>query len=167
MEQQLPPQPQAQSIVYNPPQNKEIPVGAKIISVFFYIQVTGLIIATVLFLINFISSLATTGVGTGAPIMLLISSLVFIAVTVLLFFIARGLWKGKNWTRIGAIILSIIVTVLYLLVVVFFLALLSTVLGMLGGGGVMAIIRTIITLGISTFIWAYLGFNKKVKEAFN
>lgn len=169
MQQQIPPQPIQQppqyNPGYNPSQNKEIPIWVKVISVFFYIQFAGVAVGLIFLLINVIrlSKMTSALVSTG---MVLIYFPVLIGLAVLLFFIARGLWKGKNWTRKGAIILSTIVGVIYILVTIFFVSFLSTVLSLLGGGAVLGILRAVIVIGISAFIAIYLS-TKKVKETFH
>lgn len=89
---------------------KEIPIGVKIISVLYYIA-TGLGILLTIFLFvgtAFLGSLfpfltAISAWGYGLVILCAILALAF---TVLSFFIARGLWKLKNWARILAIVFA-------------------------------------------------------------
>lgn len=149
-------------------QNQEVPTGAKVISVLFYIQAAGSAIATIFVLIGAIRSLIKTGGESGfGSIMLLILFLVLIAFTVLLFSIAKGLWNGKNGARIGAMIISVILTVFYLTGIVLYFTFLSGNLAIFGGvATVIMILPSILVLGVNVFIWVYLGFNKKVKQAF-
>ena len=126
-----------------------IPTGVKVISVLYYIgAVFELIVAVLLF------------VGSGAlknkvPLLaflgpfLIIGGIALIGLAVLSFFVGRGLWKGKKWARIVAIIFAVI-------------GVLFAILGMIQG----QIVGNILGLVISAGIGAYLLFSSSVKSAF-
>ena len=86
-------------------------VGVKIIAILHYISavlsVIGLLLVFGLgwaFVNN--TLLNETPITGGAIIILL--GIVFIVFAVLGFFVGRGLWNGKKWSRIVAIIISIL-----------------------------------------------------------
>jgi len=146
MEQQIPPQPIQQPSQYNPTQNKEAPVGVKIISILSYVGVGIFLIMPILMMFLFTSF----GGSTFGAIAGVVNFIVFIPLAVLSFFIARGLWRGQKWSRIIMIVFSII----------------SVVLGI--WGLVMGSFNwsSIVSLVISGFIGGYLLFSKKAKEFF-
>ncbi len=132
-------------------EQKGVPTGVKVISVLYYIG------AGLLFLLGlaaifgagaFVTMLSQLGplaaLGTG---MFIVMGIIMIGLAVLSFFIARGLWNGRSWARIVAIILAAlsIINGVY-----------SIAQGM--GGWVGLVIQLI--------IGGYLLFNKDVKEAF-
>jgi uncharacterized membrane protein (DUF2068 family) len=84
--------------------------------------------------------------GTG---MLIFLAIILLALAVLSFFVARGLWKAKSWARITAIILSI-------------LGVIFAIIGMVGG----EIGSNILGLILNGLIGAYLLFSEEVKKAF-
>ncbi len=89
---------------------KEIPIGVKIISVLYYIC-TGLGILFTIFLfagIAFLGSLFPflTAISAWGYGLVILSAILVLACSVLSFFVARGLWKLKNWARIVAIVFA-------------------------------------------------------------
>jgi len=88
-------------------------------------------------------------VGVVAGAVFLIASPFLLALSVLSFFVARGLWKGQNWARIIEIIFAIIGGLI-------------AILAVLSGN-----IGSTINLGINGLIAWYLLFDKKVKKFFS
>lgn len=127
---------------------REISTGVKIISVLFYI-------GAVLFLISGILSMAGIGLPaeTGVPQLgrgfEIFGGILSIALSVFVFFVGFGLWKGRRWAWITAIVLSCI-------------GILTSLIGLIGGG-----VGNLIGLIIYAFIGGYLLFNKEVKKAFS
>ena len=76
----------------------------------------------------------------------IVSGIISIAFGVLAIFIGKGLWDGKNWARITALILS--------------------VLGILGSLTSLFSVSGIISLIIGGVIIWYLGFNEEAKNYF-
>ena len=130
----------------------EVPTGIKIISVLYYIgAVLELLLGILLFVgagaISKISILGALGkLGSG---LFIIAGVIFVGLAVLSFFVGRGLWKAQKWTRIVAIIFSVI-------------GVLFAVLGMVQG----QIASNIIGLVISGAIGGYLLFSNDVKAVF-
>ena len=132
-----------------------VPVGAKIISVFYYIGAVFGILAGIMFLIGagLIASVAEQlfpGFGVLGSSISLIVGIVILVFAILNFFIGRGLWKGRNWARIVVIIFS--------------------VTGLLGGIFYIVqgnLLNGIVSTFISGLIAGYLLFSKSVKEAFS
>jgi len=79
---------------------------------------------------------------------LFIMGLIFIICSIITFFIARGLWKLKNWARITVIVLSV------LMAVSAFFSILQGDLSQLFG------------LTVNVIVAAYLVFSEDVKRAF-
>lgn len=132
----------------------KIPTGVKIISIVYYItSVLGLLMGLLFFIgAGFIGVLleqvpTLQVIGSG---LFVVIGIIIIALSILGFFIGRGLWKGKNWARILAIIFTIIGIVLI-------------ISSMINGGGITG---GIIQLGISAVIGGYLWFSQEVKKAF-
>lgn len=142
--------------------NKEAPTGIKVLSVLYYISAVFLILAGLFFLIMGILTLTSSGNNLGSQaeavasllfssmgIFTLILGIVFIGLAVLNFFIARGLKKGKRWSRTLVIIFSCLGIIL---------AVPSIIKGSFFSG--------IFDLLISGIIGGYLLFSSKVKEFF-
>ena len=132
---------------------KSVPAGVKVISVLYYIgSIFGLLFALLFFFgAGAISSFTDqipvlSAFGTG---LFIIAGVITLAFSILGFFVARGLWKGKNWTRIFVIILSI----LGILMGIFLLT----------QGNIISNVSNII---INLIIGGYLLFSHSVKEAF-
>ena len=148
---------------YNQTQTKEVPVGAKIISVLYYISFSFSIFLIIGVFWIIIRNRMVIGIGLIWPILILLVSIGF---AILLFFMGKGLWKGENWARMTAIVFSIIYILGYILIIVFG-SIIFAVVGfsfsqLLGAGGV----SVLIGIAIQALIAGYLLFNKKVKEAF-
>ncbi len=133
--------------------SSKVPVGAKIISVLYYISAVVLVILGILLLVgagmvgSLLGSIPRIGVfGTSLFIVL---GIIMIALGVLCFFVGRGLWKGKQWARIVAIILAI-------------LGIIGAVMGMVQGN----VSGNIVSLIIHLIIGGYLLLSKGVKQAF-
>ena len=129
---------------------KQIPTGVKVISILYYIS-SGLgIIFGLIFLFGagLIASLIPILGFLGGGIFVIIAIIVM-GMSVLSFFIGRGLWKAQKWARIIAIVFSGISAVL---------SIITFVQGSFANG--------IINLAISGIIGGYLLFNKKVKQIF-
>ena len=125
--------------------NKNIPTGIKVISILYYIAAAIVVILGILTLV---------GAGDVIGIVMLFGGgvamgIILIAIAILCFFIGRGLWKGQNWARIVALIISS-------------LGALGAIMSLVGGN--FSGIAGLIIHGI--IVW-YVGFNKDVKAAFS
>src|SRR3989344_6951799 len=92
---------------------KEAPTGIKIIAVLLYIFAALFILLSLLFFLG--SGLAQSILQEQYPAMAAIGAAIFILLGIFLLafgiiyiFIGKGLWKGKNWAKIVAIIFSAI-----------------------------------------------------------
>lgn len=141
---------------------KITPIGIKIISVYYYIVSLGMLIVGLLFLFAFdfvsnyiaeyLSSISIDGSIQSLSKGLIISlGIIFLVSFVVSFFIARGLWRQKNWARIVAAILSM-------------LAILSGINALFAK---VNIIQNILGLALDIFIAYYLLYNRAVKKAFS
>ena len=81
-----------------------VPTGVKIISVLGYI---GAVFGVIFGLLFLVASGSMGALASQLPIigalgagLFVVGGLVMIALGVLGFFVARGLWKGSNWARI-------------------------------------------------------------------
>jgi uncharacterized BrkB/YihY/UPF0761 family membrane protein len=138
-----------------------IPTGVKIISVLYFIGAFFCILAALSVIIfsgpisDSLSQMPASeleeigtlgwlsqGLFVGLGIIILLFGL-------FAFFIARGLWKGKNWARITAIVLAALGIISNLSSIT-----LSTIIG------------DLINAAISALIGGYLLLNKEVKKAF-
>lgn len=147
---------QVQTNTVNSRMSKNVPTGIKILSILYYIGTVFCALFGLLFIFGgsiagSIVSKFSTDLGVFGAILggvLVVAGILFIAFSVLSFFIARGLWKIQNWARIVAGIFAII--------------------GALGS--ISSIIQgqfgSIVTLAIEGFIVYYLFINKEVKAAF-
>jgi len=109
----------------NPAEVKQVPTGVKIVSTFYYIMSVILIIYLVLLVYTFKPIISTFGKNVrdfGVDILLLNILdlpiylfgiinlvLVYIIVSVFLFFAVKRLWKTKKWAGIVVIIVSVFV----------------------------------------------------------
>lgn len=130
-----------------------VPTGVKVISVLYYIGAGFSILFGLLF---FVGAGYMGTLVSQIPLLGLLGSGFFVAVGIILIglgalsiFIGRGLWKGKNWARITAIIFSVlgILSGLYSVVKGNYFSLLGLLINLLIGG--------------------YLMFNSSVKSAFS
>jgi uncharacterized membrane protein (DUF2068 family) len=132
-------------------QKKEVPGGVKAISVLYYISAVLGVIFGLLFLFgagaiaNLVPGIGMLGGGIFAII-----GLVIIGLSVLGFFIGKGLWNGKNWARIIAIVFSAIGVVV---------AIISMFQGNVTGN--------LITLALNGLVGGYLLISEKVKKVFS
>ena len=131
----------------------EVPAGVKIISVLYYIGAGFSLLFGLLFLIGagFIGTLASKIpllglLGSG---LFIVVGIIIILLGVLSIFVARGLWKGKNWARIVAVIFAV-------------LGILSGISSIIKGG-----YSSLFGLIINLLIGGYLMFNSSVKSAFS
>ena len=128
-----------------------VPVGVKVISILYII---GAVISVIAGVSLFFGSSALAGLlGTFGSVLggaLFVVGIILVGVGVLGFFIGRGLWKGKNWARITAIVLALIGFVLTLIAVI--------------GGSL--VVGNVISLVVDGVIAGYLLFSKSVKQAF-
>jgi len=124
--------------------SKEMPLGVKIISVLTYIG------AVLGFLLGIMFLLGANLINDSklAPAIITTIGVLFLVIGAFSFFIARGLWKGKNWARIVVIVFSA-------------LGAFSAILSLLAGD-----FRQLFNLAIDCLIGGYLWFNKDVKAAF-
>ncbi len=142
---------------------KTLPLGVKILSILYYAEAVGfglltlfcLSLGILLFLspdfidvskILFLESFNLADSILGA--FLLMATSLFILLTLLHYFLAKNLWKGKNWARIIVIVFSILGVGC---------ALFATILGNF---------EYVLTLVISAIIGAYLIYYSEVKSFF-
>ena len=131
-------------------EGQPVPTGVKIISVLYYI---GAVFELIFGILLFVGSGA---IKSKVPFLaflgpfLIIGGIVLVGLAVLSFFVGMGLWKGRNWSRIVAIIFAVL------------LALLSIV-GMVQG----QIASNIVGLVINLAVGGYLLFSSDVKTAFS
>ena len=90
----------------------QVPTGVKIISVLYYIGAVFGILFGILFMVGagFMGSIASQipiigALGAG---LFIIGGIIMLGLGVLGFFVGRGLWKARPWTRIVAIIFACI-----------------------------------------------------------
>jgi hypothetical protein len=130
--------------------NKEMPVGVKIIAVLDYIGAALGVIFGLLFLFG------AGAVGSMMPYfgalggaMFAVAGVFMIGLGVLAFFVGRGLWRGQAWARIVSIILAVLGVI----------SALFSIFGNNVGGG-------IFNLLLNGIIGGYLWFSKEAKAAF-
>jgi len=131
----------------------EVPTGVKVISVCYYIGAVVLFIVGILCFVGggFIGPLLTTllpFLGTLATGLFIVCSVIAIGFGVLSFFVGRGLWKGRNWARIVAIVFT-------------FLGVLSAIFSI-----PVDIVSGIFSLLVNLVIALYLLLSSSVKKAF-
>ena len=130
-----------------------VPVGVKVISVLYYIGTVLLVLLGILMIVGggavgaYLGDLGGLGSILGGA--LIVVGIIMIGMAVLSFFVARGLWKGKNWARIVAIIFAV-------------LGLIGAIMGIVQG----SISSNIVSLIVNGVIGGYLLFSKGVKAAF-
>jgi len=138
---------------------KSIPVGVKIISVWFYIVMGFLLLASIALIVGsgvIVKLVPTLALVSGLFIVIGIFSL---GGAVLYFFMAKGLWKGQKWARIISIVFgSMGIFYSTISIVSMFIVDIGIVMDSLA--------TSIFGLGLSGIIVGYLLFNNKVKEAF-
>jgi hypothetical protein len=139
---------------------KVIPGGVKTISILDWIVAVLGIILGLLFTVFGALAFSGKGLSEGAGglgdlISVLGEVVLFIGIFllgfgILMIFVARGLWKGKNWARIVQIILSV-------------LGIIYAIWLWIQGSGTGGALNLIVNLPIVS----YLSFSKKVREAFS
>jgi hypothetical protein len=129
---------------------KQIPVGVMILSILGYIGAVLTLLGglALIFGASFIASflaqmIPMMGAGVTSA-WFIILGIIVIALAILDYFIARGLWNGQNWARILVIIFTA-------------LSLLSSLMHPLSG---------IVSIVIDVLIIWYLGFNKQAVDYF-
>jgi hypothetical protein len=143
-----------------------MPMGVKIISVFTYVLSALLVIMSIFLfgagaLLNqtdaqqlikmFVEdSTASTTVASDITLGIFIGGVIFLIFGVFMYYVARSLWKGKNWARI-------------ILVIFFGLGFVGALSDILMGSVWMSLPDLI----IDGIIAGYLLFNDKVRSAFS
>ncbi len=138
-------------------EEKQVPVGVKVISVFDWIFAVLLILGGILSIglgLLFLGTSKATGFGlipgfTGSLVQSMLYGILILALGVFLIFVAIGLQRGRNWTRIVHIILAFIG------------------IGLAIWGLIKLQFGNIFGLAINGLIAGYLLFSNKVKEAFS
>jgi len=162
----------------NPRIIRDVPVGAKIISVFYYIGAVMGIIGAIISIFSLVT--AFSYLGSSSILILIVPLILSIGVSILFFFMGKGLWKGQNWARITAIVFAILGVIAAIIGIVVFSVVLRGVedmayeSGYLGNdiGTITDIIGPAqmiwfgIIIAINALIAGYLLFSKRVKEAF-
>ncbi len=132
---------------------KSVPVGVKVISVFYFIVAFFEIIAgiAILFFGGLLNETLSfrLGLSISDPALLSGTGLFIAALGVFYIFVGNYLWKGRNWARIAAIVISSLFGLFYLVNLI------------LGGFG------SIIFVIIHGVILLYLLLNKEVKSVFS
>ncbi|RMD66813.1 DUF2127 domain-containing protein [Candidatus Pacearchaeota archaeon] len=137
----------------------EVPTLVKVISVWYYISAVGTLLFSILLLLGggLIASVSTGAenealgaLGSFLGGSILVAGVLLLAYALITGFSAYGLWAGRNWGRIIAIVLSAIGVLLngWLIYAI--------------GFGVIASF----SLLVNALIGCYLIFSKSVKEAF-
>ncbi|MBI4116837.1 hypothetical protein HY449_03785 [Candidatus Pacearchaeota archaeon] len=141
-----------------PDKKVETPLGVKIISVLY------LLVGVLAFLFGILLIAGSFPAGEKVwetilgynilPWLIVLEGIIFTPLGIFIFFVGRGLQKGKNWARI----MTIIVSILGFLFADYLLSELMIF---------RVIIEKIISLAINIVIPAYLFFNQTAKEFFN
>jgi len=130
--------------------SSRVPTGAKVISVVYYLFAVAFLVGGIgVFIGSSILSQVLESLGPFAAVAGTVAGTVLILLSILHFFIARGLWTGANWARIVAIIFAAIGVAS---------SLSSIITGNFG---------SIVTLAIHLIVGGYLLLNKRVKATFN
>ena len=133
--------------------SKMVPTGVKIIAVLYYIGMVLEALGGIAMLAggSFIGATIArqvSGLGIIGGAVFVLFGLILLALAVLSFFIGRGLWHGKNWARILAIIFGC-------------LGVLSA-LGNISKGQTSNYLSLIINIVVVLYLW----LAKEVKAAF-
>ena len=96
------------------------PLGVKIISILVYINAAFLLLSGILYIvygimgkeINVAEQVATSGA-------LIVAGVLFLVLSFLIYLVGRGLWNGKNWSRILMVVVSAlsVITAIYTLAI--------------------------------------------------
>jgi len=135
-------------------ETKNVPILVKVISSLYYIFAVSSFLSGLLVL--FLASLIKMGISAGNLSIWFVyfSSIIPFGMSILFFFVARGLGKTRPWARITVIILSGFWSILGIIFIV-----LSIYLGGIPLG-------PIASLFFNIAIGWYFLFNKSVKEVF-
>jgi hypothetical protein len=131
-----------------------VPALVKVISVLYYVG------AGVIFLLSLGLLLSAGSIAALFPVLSALSlwsvviAISFIGVSVLFFFLGKGLWKGKNWARVVVIIFSLLGITLAVVI--------PLILGSLN-----SLADNFVNVIFNGFVAGYFLFSKKVKEAFS
>tara|TARA_Y100000034_G_scaffold124124_1_gene171866 strand:+ start:378 stop:788 length:411 start_codon:yes stop_codon:yes gene_type:complete len=132
--------------------NIERPIGVSILSVLGYIGAGLSALMGILLLVGssagFLSNLPLIGILSLLGGLALLGGVILLGLATLQFFIARGLWKGQNWSRI-------------LTLVFWWIGGVSTLLSIFSGN-----FLAIISVAVYGFLIWYLQFKKEVKSYF-
>jgi hypothetical protein len=162
---------------------RNIPLGVKILSILNYVSAAFGLLLSLFFLlmgIYFISNPAiikdieAASIASSTPlpfpatslaIIFIVFAIFLLILTVLSFFIGRGLWKGQNWARIAEIVFSV------LGIVSGIFSLISDLVNMFTNpSGITNILTniatTIVSLAINLLIVGYLLLNQEAKRFF-
>jgi len=89
-----------------------MPVGVKIIAVLYYIGAVLMVLSGILMIIGAGASSSMFSFGPFYSMMgsglFIVGAIISLAFGVLAFFVGRGLWHGKSWARMTAIILAVL-----------------------------------------------------------
>jgi hypothetical protein len=151
---------QQQNFPQQKPVPKQVPVLVKVIAVFGWIGSAIMILMGLAFLVIGIFSLNSGvdsiagneglgGIFAFLGAFALIGGIFMLAFGIFYIFVARGLWKGKNWARIVQIIVAC-------------LGIIYSIWGVINQQ-----YSLIVSLIINGLIAGYFIFSKKVKEAFS
>lgn len=131
---------------------KEVPTGVKIISVLYYIGAAVCVLLGIALIAGggLFGSMLDEVLGGFLGGIIIVVGIFAIALGVLNFFVAKGLWKGKNWARIVVIIFSILGAV-------------SAINSLFRAGNM---VGDLFSLAIDVVIGGYLLLNEEVKKVF-
>src|SRR4030042_4296655 len=76
----------------------EGPAGAKIISIWYYLNAAAVLTIMALIIINYFNN----SLGGRSVFVILIPAILDIGLVILLILIGKGLWTGKSWARAPA-----------------------------------------------------------------
>ena len=131
---------------------KSVPIGVKIIAILYYI---GAFFAALLGILFFSGAGLMNSLLVSIPLFQTIGTTAFLIIGIILigfaalnFFVARGLFKAKKWSRIFVIVFNSLI-------------ILSQIISIIQGDA-----GVILSLAINSIIVGYLLFNKDVKKAF-
>lgn len=130
---------------------KIIPTGVKVIAVLYFIISAILIILGIFSILVGGLTIEFPILGTLGSAMFKFMGFIVLGLSILYFFTGRGLWKGKNWARIVAIIFAII-------------GLINSLIPMFSQQNM---IGNVLGLIINGFMGGYLIFNSKAKDVFS
>ena len=152
---------------------KEIPVGVKIIAVFYYILgISALVFAIIYFvggmmeIPSMADDLSAGGISWLLLFLAIFITLILIALAIFGIFVGRGLWKKRGWARIAAITFHCLVVFIVIYLIVNIFAILERAGGIAENKVIWWIMGLIVSI-INLIIAGYLAFSKAVKNAFN